>query len=452
MINNETYAVLKKYIDDTLEGGGALKGKNATISSIVEITGGHRVTYQWFLDNGTIQTETMDVMNGLNGANGINGQNGSDGRDGRDGSDGRDGVDGITPSFSIGSVQSGVSPSVNITGTDAAPVLNFVLAKGDRGEIGPAGADGADGKSFEIKARFATEADLLAAYPSGPDNPSDAYFVGTTNNPDLYVWLSTSSEWYNNGPIAGVKGDKGDPGNDGYSPSASVTKSGGISTITITDKTGTTTAQVMDGTETAIATTASAGIVKPDGITILVDQDGTIHGAFILEGGIGVSIDNNEINANTSTFRGTLDEWDALTSDQQAQYTDVLTPDGDVDFKDVYSTSEVKTGKVWIDGRDIYRIVMPVFSDTETTAHAIASGTDYIVPNSEAVASGIDYMINGYARGTSSDEALDMAPLIGYVRVYGANFNWTGIKFYSMNNAGSLLKVYVVIEYVKKSN
>lgn len=40
---------------------------------------------------------------------------------------------------------------------------------------------------------------------------------------------------------------KGDPGEDGYSPQASVTKTGNTATITITDKSGTTTAQVTDG-------------------------------------------------------------------------------------------------------------------------------------------------------------------------------------------------------------
>ncbi len=42
-------------------------------------------------------------------------------------------------------------------------------------------------------------------------------------------------------------GTQGDPGADGYSPSASVSKSGDTATITITDKNGTTTATVKDG-------------------------------------------------------------------------------------------------------------------------------------------------------------------------------------------------------------
>ncbi len=45
----------------------------------------------------------------------------------------------------------------------------------------------------------------------------------------------------------GQDGSDGQPGADGYSPTASVSKSGKTATITITDKNGTTTAQISDG-------------------------------------------------------------------------------------------------------------------------------------------------------------------------------------------------------------
>lgn len=53
-------------------------------------------------------------------------------------------------------------------------------------------------------------------------------------------------------------GTDGQPGADGYSPSASVSKSGATATITITDKSGTTTATVSDGTP-VIDDTAGSG-------------------------------------------------------------------------------------------------------------------------------------------------------------------------------------------------
>lgn len=45
----------------------------------------------------------------------------------------------------------------------------------------------------------------------------------------------------------GEKGAKGDTGDTGFSPIASVSKSGKITTITVTDAEGTTTAEVLDG-------------------------------------------------------------------------------------------------------------------------------------------------------------------------------------------------------------
>ena len=56
-----------KYTDEAVAGGGAIKGKNCVIDSIVEIEGGNRITFKWTLDNGTVQTETMDVMDGIDG-------------------------------------------------------------------------------------------------------------------------------------------------------------------------------------------------------------------------------------------------------------------------------------------------------------------------------------------------------------------------------------------------
>lgn len=49
--------------------------------------------------------------------------------------------------------------------------------------------------------------------------------------------------------ISDGSGSSGGSGQDGYSPIASVTKSGKVATITITDKTGTTTATISDGND-----------------------------------------------------------------------------------------------------------------------------------------------------------------------------------------------------------
>ena len=67
----KVYAILLNYIDETLAGAGALKGASCQIQSITEITGGHRITFAWELNDGTSQTSTLDVMNGADGDDGV---------------------------------------------------------------------------------------------------------------------------------------------------------------------------------------------------------------------------------------------------------------------------------------------------------------------------------------------------------------------------------------------
>ena len=73
-IDKTTYAAAKKYTDKTVLGGGAIKGKNCTVDSVMAITGGHRVTFKWTLDDGSVQTGYMDVMDGVDGADGADGR------------------------------------------------------------------------------------------------------------------------------------------------------------------------------------------------------------------------------------------------------------------------------------------------------------------------------------------------------------------------------------------
>lgn len=62
-----TLALAKKYTDNSLAGGGAVRGKNCTIQSKTPIEGGTRIVFAWTLDNGTVQTTSVDVMNGGQG-------------------------------------------------------------------------------------------------------------------------------------------------------------------------------------------------------------------------------------------------------------------------------------------------------------------------------------------------------------------------------------------------
>ncbi|MBE5917536.1 MAG: collagen-like protein [Pseudobutyrivibrio ruminis] len=292
-------ALSKKYTEDVTKGIELIQGKPCTIKSIEAIGGGKRITYQWTADDGTTKTQTMDVMDGEKG------DKGDPGNQGVQGVPGPRGANGTAATIRIGSVTSGESPSVTNSGTSQDAILNFILAKGDKGDKGEKGNDGQNGSSFSIRSRFATYEELIAAFPTGPENEGDAYFVGTTASPDLYIWLVQEQEWYNNGPIAGVKGDKGDQGDEGFSPVANVTKDSNISTITVRDKTGTTTAQVKDGYSPTMSVSKSGDVITVE----VTDESGTTEEILDLSGKV------NTTDVGTAAYENTTEYVSPLESD-----------------------------------------------------------------------------------------------------------------------------------------
>lgn len=167
--------------------------------------------------------------------------------------------------------------------------------KGDKGDKGDTGEPGKDGTSVTILGSYSTEAELEAAHPTG--TKGDGYMV----NGDLYIWDVTNNTWKNVGRIQGPKGDtgdtgakgdtgdkgdtgatgpKGDPGTDGtdgVSPSVSTSKSGKITTVTITDATGDHIFTINDGADG----TGTGDMVKA---TYDADNDGIVDDAAALGG------------------------------------------------------------------------------------------------------------------------------------------------------------------------
>ena len=107
MISVETLAVSKKFTSESLLGGGAVVGKNVTISSITPIDGGNRITFSYTLDDGTVKTSTLDVMNGINGTDGQKGKQGESGKTPVKGIDYFDGKDGYSPTISVTDIAGG---------------------------------------------------------------------------------------------------------------------------------------------------------------------------------------------------------------------------------------------------------------------------------------------------------------------------------------------------------
>ena len=62
------------YTDETVIGGGALKGKNCVVSNIEEVADGVNVTFQSILDDGTVKTDTAFIPRGTQGETGDTGK------------------------------------------------------------------------------------------------------------------------------------------------------------------------------------------------------------------------------------------------------------------------------------------------------------------------------------------------------------------------------------------
>jgi len=89
-------------------------------------------------------------------------------------------------------------------------------------------------------------------------------------------------------------GTQGDPGADGYSPSAGVSKSGDTATITITDKNGTTTATVKDGAD------GQDGAPGADGQDGAPGADGYSPSASVSKSGDTATITITDKNGTTT--------------------------------------------------------------------------------------------------------------------------------------------------------
>lgn len=70
------YAASNKFTSETVEGGGAVKGKNCTIESIETVEENQKVNFKWILDDGTVKTGYMIVPPGPQGEKGDDGEPG----------------------------------------------------------------------------------------------------------------------------------------------------------------------------------------------------------------------------------------------------------------------------------------------------------------------------------------------------------------------------------------
>ena len=183
------------------------------------------------------------------------------------------GVDGFSPIAKVTQESDGA----RITITDLNGTTTAFARNGERGERGDRGERGVQGP----------KGDTGATGPQGPKGDT-----GDTGP------QGPKGDTGDTGP-QGPKGDTGDTGPqgpagaDGYSPTATVTKSGNTATITITDKNGTTTASVTEPTIDSTLSWASQNPVENQAIrkTIFVKNSSDDK-----EAGINIAFSNPNMN------------------------------------------------------------------------------------------------------------------------------------------------------------
>lgn len=156
-------------------------------------------------------------------------------------------------------------------------------------------------------------------------------------------------------------------------------------------------------------------------------------------------LDNIQLNEKMiNTFSGTKAEWDLLTTEEKKEYDYAAFTDDSIASPDIYSTTETKTNKVWIDGKPIYRKVIDCGilpnNNSITIDHNISSIASVITLQGIAVSSSI-YLPIPYVAG-SPTTAND------WIHLYTTK---TEIGISTLFDF-SAYKGYVTIEYTKTTD
>ena len=294
---------------------------------------------------------------------------------------------------------------------------------GPQGPAGPTGPKGDTGAGFVVKGYYAT----ASALESSVQDPAvgDAYGVGTAEPYDIYIYDGVSGTWVNNGPLQGAKGDKGDtgatgpagpdgapgkdgspgkdgapgaPGQDGFSPSATVAETGTGATITITDKTGTTTAEIKNGKDGA---PGKAGTNGKDGAP---GADGTTFTPSVSAAGVlSWTNDGGKANPASVNIKGPQGQTGAKGEKGDTGATGPVGPQGPqgpkgdnadvVEFSGATSTAAGKAGFV------------PAPAKGQQGKYLKGNGTWADLPSAGTGAKGITYLVDAVTR-TDTDKAV----------------------------------------------
>lgn len=214
---------------------------------------------------------------------------------------------------------------------------------------------GETGQGFVVKGKY----DSLELLQSSVPTPSagDAYGVGAVEPYNIYIYDGVNSTWVDYGQLQGAKGDKGDAftyadftpaqlealkGENGVSPTVTLSKEGKVTTLTITDAGGTKTATINDGNDAVVDSELSETSTNPvqNKVVYMVDRkvDRCVSvDAQTLSDTLKAQARTN-IGAGTSNFSGSYND---LTN----------TPTIDMAMSDTSeNTVQNKIIKAYIDG------------------------------------------------------------------------------------------------------
>ena len=163
------------------------------------------------------------------------------------------------------------------------------------------------------------------------------------------------------------------------------------------------------------------------------------------------TFNSNDFDINTTTnevsllpsrrvFNGTKADWDLLSVAEKTKYGATAFTDDEGGSFDTYSTSEVKTNKVWIDGKPIYRKVYPITITEPVSVTEIIITLDTTINKNNAKL--ISY--GGYLEpGTSGDNYMKGIPYI---------FRTTGGDYASIACAISSSGIEMIYTYINPGN
>ncbi len=379
LTGEEAVAISNTYTNNSIAGGGTIRGKNCQIDSITQIEGGHRVTFKWTLDNGTVQTSYMDVPNGERGPigpqgpTGATGATGAQGVKGDTGAQGPQGIQGVQGPQGIQGIQ-GIQGE---KGDDGYPFLIYkqydTISEFDPADFSEVGlmfmvmtkvydpdtgdllgypiyrytAEGTPPYSLitymnteGIQGPKGDKGDTGAQGPAGPTGPQGAQGIQGPEGPQ------------GEQGVQGIQGEQGEQGVGVYAATVTQINNASHLMIAYTDDPETWVDCGTIASDVPIATTSAPGKVQPDGTTITVDANGVISGA-------------------ASYYLGDTATWEGKTLEEKLAYEEAhIDDDDEFAAPDLYSTSEVKTNKVWIDGKPIYRKVLTCTTNTVSVTNA----------------------------------------------------------------------------------